>query len=112
MKISDVLIKAKTLIKDPENWTQRVSARDNLYEPVPVMSRNAVCFCTYGAVDRALGLEKSVHYHEVTRPLREACAAISGSSKVAEYNDTHTHLEVLALFDKAIELAKESETCQ
>ena len=111
MKISDVLIKAKTLIQDPENWTQGVLARDNLYEPVPATSRNAVCFCTYGAVDRALGLENSIQYHEVTRLLRKVCAAISGSSMVAVYNDTHTHPEVLALFDKAIELAKESETC-
>ena len=112
MKISDALIIAKTLIQDPENWTQGVSARDNLHEPVPAMSRNAVCFCTYGAVDRALGLENSIDYHKIVGTLKNACAAISGSSVVAEYNDTHTHPEVLALFDKAIELAKESETCQ
>ena len=109
MKISDVLIKAKTLIQDPESWTQGVSARDILYEPVPATSRDAVCFCTYGAVARALGLENSTYYHEVARPLKKACAAISGSSMVTEYNDTHTHPEVLALFDKAIELAKETE---
>ena len=111
MKISDVLIKAKTLIQDPKNWTQGVLARDNLYEPVPTTSRNAVCFCTYGAVGRVLVLENSSQHDEVAGPLKKACAAISGSSRVAEYNDTHTHPEVLALFDKAIELAKESETC-
>lgn len=28
MKISDVLIKAKTLIQDPENWTQGCMSRN------------------------------------------------------------------------------------
>lgn len=42
-----------------------------------------------------------------TAPLVEVLLRFTGCLDVQNFNDTHTHDEVMKLFDRAIELAKE-----
>ena len=85
--VRDVLIDAKAQIENPENWRQGEFG----------FSTNATC--AFGAVVRGanrLNASKDV-FHAVS-------ASIDGAAhgSVIRFNDSHTHAEVLALFDRAI----------
>ena len=94
----ETLKAARQLISDPAKWTQGVQARDEHGEQVPHSDRAAYCFCIMGAVNRVKPLWKKLDallaLSKITR--RDFAAS------VPEFNDTHTHAEVLALFDAAI----------
>lgn len=98
--VHDVLVRARQIISRPEAWTQRALARDKDSNPVPVSSDLAVCFCSYGADQKAAS--------ELNAGLRicaEADYALQRAAGmgVATFNDSGSHAEVLAVFDKAIE---------
>lgn len=97
--VRETLIKAKALITDPKNWTQGAYARTGDGVPVPLSHSAAVCFCSMGAIRRISG--------ELGAPYQALKREIGPSDMVCEYNDSHTHEEVLALFDKAIEAQPE-----
>jgi hypothetical protein len=92
----DILIKAREIISDEKNWTQKAQARDKDGHEVSYLRPWAVCFCSVGAVERA----------SIGHPRRALAALdfLSGEicSNIAEFNDTSSHAEVLAMFDKAI----------
>jgi len=96
-EIKQVLIKARNLISKPENWTQRAVARTPEGHRTSALSTNAVCYCAMGALIKIYPLYQGSRHIGV---LAKAMGA-----DVAYYNDNHTHAEVLAMFDKAIELA-------
>lgn len=112
MKTSDLLINAKALINTPDKWTQGHFARDRLGLEISPRTDQAVCFCSLGAMMR-------VNYDEPYIPAVKALGrAITGDDTIGyygafqavhEFNDKHTHAEVMGMFDKAI--AKEAE-CQ
>ena len=85
---------AREKITDPLRWTQGTWARDVQGWPVE-RDGDAACWCAWGAVTSVkagVGAELA------------ACDELhksAGGSFIA-FNDTHTHAEVLALFDKAI----------
>lgn len=111
-----VLTEARKLIEDPEHWLQGLYAMDEsktvgLYPKNP----NAACFCSVGAVVHVLP-EDALPDEEISR-LSAAVHALdpywflqTKSSRpamridrcIATYNDTHTHEEVLAVWDHAI----------
>lgn len=97
MDTKENLIAARKLIEKPENWTKRYYARNKEQEEVPVLSRDAVCFCSIGALAKAsgegLGVEGNDAYQALARRM---------GVSVSRFNDTHTHVEVLAKFDEAI----------
>jgi len=96
-EVKQTLIKARELISKPENWTQRAAARTASGHRTSALSTNAVCYCAMGA------LLKISPLYQGSRHIDMLAKAMDDS--VAYYNDTHTHAEVLAMFDKAIELA-------
>lgn len=102
------LVRARQIITPPEAWTQGEFARDKDLRPVAAISDEAVCFCGFGANERAVfelfdGETRLVHENAANRLLRRALR-LGGSSLVfSDFNDTATHAEVLAVFDKAIE---------
>lgn len=100
MTTSEVLRKARALIEKPENWTQREVARDARGKPIWNPRDERVCKrCTLGAVDAvAESYEQALAMRTV---LWEAC-----SMSITDFNDTHTHAEVLSLFDRAIAAAE------
>ncbi len=91
---------ARKLIEKPENWTQGAAARAKDGGETYCEGVYAVCFCAVGAIRRSepggcWGLLRAADY------LRDVCA------NIPEFNDNHTHAEVLAKFDEAIVLAEQ-----
>lgn len=107
-----ILKQARQLISNPEAWTQKRAARDAEGKAVHWSCSSAVSFCAIGAINRTVVLL----HPEGGRRDDAAWRVIDGahnylqkatpSVSVALYNDEHTHEEVLAMFDKAIALAK------
>lgn len=102
--VKELLIEARKLIEKPENWTQGTFARDKNQKEVGSWESGAVCFCTIGALKHAFqeGVGGDIYY--------EAYDALYNSidrMNVPKYNDSHTHEEVLAMFDRAIASIKE-----
>lgn len=108
-KVANRLRKARALIE--KGWTQEAWARAADGANVPFSSRSAVCFCAAGALNRALqvgGHEWGLA--EQSWQVLEDAIGVSSSSDVVKFNDApeRTQAEVLAAFDKAIELAEQS----
>lgn len=100
----EILKAAKALIADEENWTQTVYARDENGESVSATDPRAVCFCSRGAIDKITAGNGAWEgaYDILLGLVTEDDDCIG----VADFNDTHTHAEVLALFDRAIARAE------
>lgn len=108
MKTSEILIAAKALIENPENWVRGDYARpakdssDSIYGNDP----KATCFCSLGALQRINNDED----HCTTGHEYLHHVAMTGYDKsIVDVNDEHDHQEVMALWDKAIEKAKQDE---
>ena len=101
MKVSDKLLAAKKLIEDPKDWTQNAFARDSQGTSVGSYDITAVCYCALGATHKSIMGDSYLadnYLHAAAFP-----------KLASEFNDTHTHSEVLGLFDRAIQLAKVDE---
>lgn len=100
-KVVSLLTKARALIALPENWTQGVRSRSKHGNWCPSTSESAAQWCAIGAMDRIVDLEFSGD-----KLLRaDAYYALVDAAGVAffpKFNDTSTHKQVLAAFDKAI----------
>lgn len=97
MTPKEILIAARQKITPPQCWTQGESARNIHNEPTAPDSLGAVCWCAIGACE-AVSSDRFVVGGALTQLNRH----VRGT---ADFNDTHTHQEVLALFDKAIAAA-------
>ena len=122
-----LLIDARALIAKESAWTKQSLAEKcinadvkgkKLWSEVHVSSLYAVRFCALGALERAAhGLE--INYSLPLRCLHDAIPKdfprhrndghVMETWTVTDYNDDHdrTHEEVLSVYDRAIELAKE-----
>jgi hypothetical protein len=100
--VTEVLRSARELITDRKNWTQGHFVR--------VREDGGECFCAEGAIDRVLYLaDVETNWREFYRPLRTVIGSPYHSIVLWNDQDGRTHEEVLAAFDKAIELT-ESES--
>lgn len=119
----DILIEARRLLSDKSHWTRHVYGRDSGGNTKHVTDSAACSFCSLGAVIKAgntilgsefLGvgqaLEGSPTITAALTLLRDSLPsgyAVSDSYfNVAALNDEQSHLEVLALFNRAIERAR------
>lgn len=108
--LSDFLIEAKKLIEDPAKWTTGWFAKDIEGKHVSSVSVQAVCFCSLGAIECASGVEledvpSNSFYEYASEALAEAMA-----EDVDDFNDSHTHAEVMEKWDEAIKLSIEKES--
>lgn len=104
-EVKQVLIDAKALIANPANWTTGAAATTKDNEQVTIEHKDAVCFCTLGAVSRAIhntGAVSAPLYRQSYDLLYSAVQKRVKFTSVASYNDGHTHQEVMELFDEAI----------
>ncbi len=98
------------LIEKPENWTQGHYALDAAGQPIlnddgdeiesenVALNDNAACWCIWGAAYKC----------GITRRDDDDFVAVLGFTDVCQpndFNDSHTHAEVLALLQSAIERA-------
>lgn len=98
LSVKEILIKAKALIDTPEKWIKDVYFRK-------VGENN--CYCALGAICEVSGL---LSYHISSSPAGKHLKSVvdehlQEGQSFAVYNDEHTHAEVMAAFDKAIETA-------
>jgi hypothetical protein len=105
MNTVEILKAARELISDEKRWTQRAEARNASGNDVGVYSPKAVCFCSLGAMAKVC--ERELYGRElVAREALRNEIRDGHSSGIANFNDNHTHAEVLALFDRAIDRAE------
>lgn len=119
-KPSELLKAAKRLIEKQSNWTQKAYARNDEDIPIDSDSPNAVCFCSLGALHKTLGkYDKTFNYKyqqlfDAAYGYLDKAIELVGAKdlaptiSVASYNDTYSHSEVMAVWDKAIELAEKA----
>lgn len=105
----ETLTKVRELLSDPDRWCQGLRARNKDGLPVEPDGRTAVSWCLSGAIQRVsatsyLGFDAISAIDEIfdARSVLDEIIYVS----LEEYNDTHTHTEVLALLDEAIEKEK------
>ena len=98
-----VLKAARALIAEKSGWTRRTYARDIHDKSVLPSSVEATCFCSYGAIERGalnvIGQTSNIYN------ISDAEGALRNfipDGMIADFNDNHTHAEVLAVFDLAI----------
>lgn len=91
-----ILEDARKLIEKPEAWTKGASSRNENGKSLNALDPEGICFCSYGALVRANG-----GYNPFQPGYAELFKAV-GMSPI-EFNDSRTHTEVLAAFDRAIE---------
>lgn len=108
VKPADILRKAKELI-EAKGWTQETFARDISGQPLILedISR-AVCFCGYGAVAFAAGLERFFHVYQIEAVsyLDEAVKAPPREFPLWQDSPNRTREDVILAFDRAIALAE------
>ena len=94
----ETLKAARQLITDPAKWTQGAFARDADGNEVTPNNDLATCYCSFGAIQF---VTKKRMMTSADRYLDGLCLSKFGIG-LDVLNDTHTHAEVLALFDAAI----------
>lgn len=109
----EILQKARKLITEPGSWIQGHYAQDANGKLVDEESEDATCYCSSGALSAAAcprgqteqELVESQPYRYRARATLEAYM----DGNVIAFNDREgrTHEQVLAAFDKAIELVEE-----
>lgn len=119
-----ILQGARDMIADPAKWTKGALARDAAGEPTGFMSRrNPVCFCSLGALTRAMwdrveAVNKLVpndtqdevwdQYNTQYDIVYDYLTALAGVELVDFNDDLDTqHSDVVNLFDLAIDNAEE-----
>jgi len=101
----DVLLKARKLIAEPAQWTQKYGARNRQGYPVNCDDDDAVCWCALGAISKCT---YSLDIAEDTIAALELTSARMFGRTVAGVNDHLGHAAILQVFDAA--LAKASPT--
>ena len=98
MDLLAVVKEARGLISEEDHWIQGTLAQSPDGKPVFTFSKNAVCFCAWGAVLRA-------YSNQTQQPMdtkaEKAFADLLGRDLTA-FNDTTSHAQVLHRFDVAI----------
>lgn len=98
-----LLKKARELISAPNHWTTEFNAKNAAGYPVASIDETAVCFCSIGALLHYVRNGNHL-FISANEKLRDSMNKMSsGLTFVWQYNDSHTHSEVLALWDKTIQ---------
>ncbi len=110
MTITELLIEAKKLISNPENWIQTGFAKDQNNRPTEATASDAVKFCSVGAIRHAVHfcspwLPTNAAYSTAAIAAVEALKSVIGVFYIYRWNDTVTHAQVMTAFDEAIKQA-------
>lgn len=109
MNTLEILKTARKLIDTPARWTKGVVARDQFGIKTDPSSEAAVCWCSIGALLRAIGSDGP----EADRLIKESASKLRKAAHcivIGAWNDEVTHPEVLAAFDTAI-ATEEARAC-
>lgn len=98
---ADILRAARGLLADPDRWTTKAYARAKDGRLARPEGAEAVCWCAFGALAK-------VGSNEWSHPgglLRRSARALFNDLPTG-VNDQRGHADVLAMYDRAIELAE------
>ena len=98
-----ILRPARELIAAPEHWTQRYLALSATGAPVLPRTDAAICWCSSGAL-LEIGLLHTVNVCLAGDLLTDNLGGMPGA--LIRFNDTHSHAEVLAVWDRTIAAAE------
>ncbi|MBO0863479.1 MAG: hypothetical protein J2P16_00195 [Mycobacterium sp.] len=109
--LADVLIEARDLIADPDNWCRFHAARNADGHPIAdPTDPTAVRWCAAGALSRAVAAT-NVAFADAFDLLKLCCVGTGiGPPSPQSTNDICGHTAVLDMYDRAIRLAKDTET--
>lgn len=115
-KVSDFLIEAKKVIEDPTRWTRGWFAKTRMGTNCSALDDRAMCFCSLGALERFDGQELPINKYDPisgepnnSRLAQDYLEEVMGCA-VEDFNDEHSHQEVMQKWDEAINLAKAQES--
>lgn len=91
----EIFTEAFALVRDERTWTTGTQARNRMGREVRPRSPEAVCWCSVGAINRFWNSENTDERYAVIIALESEVDAI------AKFNDTHTHAEVVAAWERA-----------
>lgn len=94
---------ALALISDPDRWTQGTYARTQYGDSVDGDDSAAVCWCSAGAIE-AVAYNCSRTAKAPVIEALHAAAASDNSMHYVDFNDRHTHEEVMAMWQRAGEI--------
>jgi hypothetical protein len=95
MNTLEILTAARAKIADEKNWCQEAFARDNDYDATRPKNPEACSWCSKGAIFAVVGeVLRTYVYLDILEKYMEG--------DVPDYNDSRTHAEVMAAWDKAI----------
>jgi hypothetical protein len=102
--VRKLLIEARERIADPAHWTQNAFARNALGEETDAGSPHAESWCAKGSLMRSIMTYGCTVYVQASEALERAVSGWGhcGRDAVFNMNDTSTHAEVVAAFDRAI----------
>lgn len=101
----EIMKKARELISDPVHWTQEENSRNADLRATHPTSKTAVCWCSNGAVTKAVFDLNYPLYKPLANKVFDGFCVFARKHNirsVIQYNDNHTHAEVLKLFDDYI----------
>lgn len=103
----NILIDSQWLIVNPEHWTQKSKARDKDGQVTGESSPAAYSRCSIGSLQHARDKAGASmkQYHDAMFHLANVINPESLDypyEVISEFNDTHTHAEVMNAYDKAI----------
>jgi hypothetical protein len=102
--VFELLNSSQALIADFDHWTKGAYARTaNDDDVIGGEDPRACKWCTLGAMYHITGGDYTNTMDIAIDLLAEAAGV--GNTHIADYNDEHTHAEVMAMFEKAKELA-------
>jgi hypothetical protein len=90
-------MKAYQLLADESKWCVKAFAKDKRGRCVNWDSNEAVRWCMVGAFNKIYGMGLTSKRKMVVRKVLK----LIGDTCLSEFNDTHTHAEVLAVLHKA-----------
>lgn len=98
LSVTDILIAARAKIEHADTWTKYSSAKNSHGTATEALAPDATCWCALGAIWASQG---AIQNGSAVAIFQKATGGSGG-----EFNDSHTHAEVLAAFDCAIELSR------
>lgn len=91
----EVLKAARDLISDEKRWTKFTFGKNESGDFLDESDiTKAVCFCGSGAILYCGGTLYGLAYRTLAKSMESEC--------ICDFNDSHTHAEVLAKFDEAL----------
>lgn len=112
--VVNALALGRAIVTDPEAWTKGCEARNDKGQEVATYDNGACKFCMVGALNFAAGnasdFGSTYQLYEGIKFLNRAIMVLDSRThpNVTVFNDSGrtTHRQMLAVYDKAVELAE------